>query len=143
MMPIASRAGDPRSTSSSSPTSAPARKRPAPSVAIWRNVTRPYWMTREPPLNCVGVTLASSAPWAVSKTSLLTLIASWTKQAPMIVRIAARRSKAPWLAAITMPSTTGTIVALRKGRRVVRRTRNGSDRRGFTGVPRSRDSASK
>ena len=100
-------------------------------------------MTREPPLNFVGVTLASSAPWAVSKTSLLTLIASWTKHAPMIVRTAARRSKAPWVAAITMPSTTGTIVALRNGRRVVRRMRNGSDRRGFTGVPRSRDSASK
>ena len=62
--------------------------------------TSPYWMTREPPLNWVGVTLASSAPWTVSKTSLATLSPSWTNDAPRIVRTAANRSKDPWLAAI-------------------------------------------
>ena len=35
-------------------------------------------MTREPPLNWVGVTFASSAPWIVSKTSFATLSPSWT-----------------------------------------------------------------
>ena len=58
-------------------------------------------MTREPPLNWVGVTLASSAPWVVSKTSLATLSPSWTKHAPITVRIAVTRSNAPWLAAIS------------------------------------------
>ena len=42
-----------------------------------------------------------------------------------------------------MPSRTGTIVAVRNGRRVVRRVRNPSDNRGLTGVPRSADNASK
>ena len=41
-------------------------------------------MTREPPLNWVGVTFASSAPEAVSKTSLATLSPSCTNDAPMI-----------------------------------------------------------
>ena len=100
-------------------------------------------MTREPPLNWVGVTFASSAPWTVSKTSFATLSPSWTKDAPMIVSAAATRSKWPWLAAMTMPSRTGMIVAVRNGRRVVRSVRKPNESRGLTGVPRSADSASK
>ena len=42
-----------------------------------------------------------------------------------------------------MPSTTGTIVAERNGRRVVRRASQPNESRGLTGVPRSTDSASK
>ena len=38
-------------------------------------------MTREPPLNCVGLTFASSAPERVSKTSLATFRARWTQAA--------------------------------------------------------------
>ena len=100
-------------------------------------------MTREPPLNLVGVTFASSAPWTVSNTSFATLSPSWTNAAPMTVSAAATRSKAPWLAAMRMPRTTGMIVAVRNGRRVVRRVRNPNDSFGLTGVPRSADSASK
>ena len=100
-------------------------------------------MTREPPLNWVGVTFASSAPWTVSKTSLATLSPSWTNDAPTTVRMAANRSNEPWLAAIRMPRTTGMIVAVRNGRRVVRRVRNPNDSFGLTGVPRSADRASK
>ena len=61
----------------------------------------------------------------------------------MIVRSAVNQSNAPWLAAMTIPRTTGTIVALRNGRRVVRSASQPSDRRGLTGVPRSAESASK
>ena len=100
-------------------------------------------MTREPPLNWVGVTLASSAPWTVSNTSFATLSPSWTKHAPTTVSTAAPRSNRPWVAAMRMPSRTGMTVAVRNGRRVVRRVRKPSDRRGLTGVPRSADSASK
>ena len=100
-------------------------------------------MTRDPPLNWVGVTFASSAPWTVSNTSFATLSPSWTKHAPMIVKSAATRSNAPSVAAIRIPSTTGTMVAVRNGSRVVRRVRNPNDSRGLTGVPRSADSASK
>ena len=100
-------------------------------------------MTREPPLNWVGVTFASSAPWTVSNTSLATFRPSWTNAAPMTVRAAATRSNEPWLAAMRMPSTTGTIVAVRNGRRVVRSVRKPNDSRGLTGVPRSADRASK
>ena len=100
-------------------------------------------MTREPPLNCVGVTFASSAPDAVSKTSLATLSPSWTNDAPMIVSSAATRSNEPCVAAIRMPRTTGTIVAVRNGRRVARSVRNPSESFGRTGVPRSTESASK
>jgi hypothetical protein len=113
------------------------------SVAIWRRLTRPYWITREPPENCVGVTFASSAPWIVSNTSFATLRPSCTKHAPMIVSSAATRSNRPCDAAMRMPSVTGTIVAVRNGRRVVRSVRKPSERRGLTGVPRSTDSASK
>ena len=55
------------------------------SVAIWRRLTRPYWITREPPENWVGVTFASSAPDIVSKTSFATLSPSWTNAAPITV----------------------------------------------------------
>ena len=41
----------------------PGRRTRSPASAIWRSDTSPYWMTREPPLNWVGVTFASSAPW--------------------------------------------------------------------------------
>ena len=51
-------------------------------------------MTREPPLNWVGVTFASSAPWMVSKTSFATLSPSWTNDAPMTVSAAVSRSNA-------------------------------------------------
>ena len=61
----------------------------------------------------------------------------------MIVSSAAIGSKKPWDAAIRMPSVTGMIVAVRNGRRVVRRVRNPNDSLGLTGVPRSADSASK
>ena len=100
-------------------------------------------MTREPPLNWVGVTFASSAPWTLSKTSLATFSPSCTKAAPTTVRTAVRRSNEPWRAAITMPRTTGTIVADRNGRRVVRRASQPNESFGLTGVPRSADSASK
>ena len=100
-------------------------------------------MTREPPLNCVGVTFASSAPWTVSNTSLATFSPSCTKHAPTTVRMAATRSNEPWVAAMRMPSTTGMTVAVRNGRRVARRVRKPNDSRGLTGVPRSADSASK
>ena len=100
-------------------------------------------MTREPPLNLVGVRFASSAPCAVSKTSLATFSPSWTKDAPMTVNTAVSRSNEPWRAAMAMPRTTGTIVALRNGSRVVRRASQPNDRRGLTGVPRSTDRASK
>ena len=49
----------------------------------------------------------------------------------------------PWRAAIAIPRTTGTIVAERNGRRVVRSASHPAERRGLTGVPRSADSASK
>ena len=49
----------------------------------------------------------------------------------------------PWRAAIAIPRTTGTIVAERNGRRVVRNASHPAERRGLTGVPRSADSASK
>ena len=42
-----------------------------------------------------------------------------------------------------MPSRTGTIVAVRNGRRVARRARNPNESFGRTGVPRSADNASK
>jgi hypothetical protein len=42
-----------------------------------------------------------------------------------------------------MPSSTGTIVAVKNGRRVVRSTSDPNDSRGLTGVPRSADRASK
>ena len=100
-------------------------------------------MTREPPLYWVGVTFASSAPWAVSKTSLATFRPSWTNDAPTTVRSAVTRSNEPWRAAIAMPRTTGMIVALRNGRRVVRRASQPNESFGLTGVPRSADSASK
>ena len=61
----------------------------------------------------------------------------------MTVSTAVSRSNEPWRAAITMPRTTGTIVADRNGRRVVRRASQPNDSRGLTGVPRSADSASK
>ena len=61
----------------------------------------------------------------------------------MMVSAAATRSNDPWLAAMRMPSTTGMIVAVRNGRRVVRSVRKPNDRRGLTGVPRSAESASK
>ena len=60
-------------------------------------------MTREPPLNWVGVTFASSAPWTASNTSLATFSPSWTNAAPMTVSAAAARSNEPWLAAISDP----------------------------------------
>src|SRR6266566_3744520 len=44
---------------------------------------------------------------------------------------------------MAMPSTTGTMVALRNGSRVVRRASQPNDKRGLTGVPRSTDKASK
>ncbi len=100
-------------------------------------------MTRDPPENLVGVTLASSAPCAVSNTSLDTLIASCMNDAPMTVRTAVSRSNAPCRAAIRIPRSTGTIVALRNGRRVVRNTSDPIESRGLTGVPRSTESASK
>ena len=62
---------------------------------------------------------------------------------PITVSAAAHRSNAPWLAAMAMPSTTGTIVAVRNGSRVERNARNPNDSRGRTGVPRSAESASK
>ncbi len=49
----------------------------------------------------------------------------------------------PGVAAMTIPSRTGTIVALRNGSRVVRNASQPNDRRGLTGVPRSAESASK
>ena len=61
----------------------------------------------------------------------------------MIVNAAATRSNEPLRAAMRMPRRTGTIVAVRNGRRVVRRTRKPSESFGLTGVPRSADSASK
>ncbi len=100
-------------------------------------------MTREPPLNWVGVTFASSAPDIVSNTSLATFSPSCTNDAPMIVSSAATRSNEPCDAAIRMPSVTGTIVAVRNGRRVVRRVSKPNERCGLTGVPRSTDRASK
>ena len=68
---------------------------------------------------------------------------SWTNDAPMTVRIAVSRSNEPGLAAITMPRTTGTIVADRNGSRVVRSASQPNDSRGLTGVPRSAEIASK
>ncbi len=79
----------------------------------------------------------------MSKTSFATFSPSWTKAAPTIVNAAAARSKKPWLAAIRMPSDTGTMVAVRNGSRVVRRARDRKRSRGLTGVPLSAESASK
>ena len=100
-------------------------------------------MTLEPPLNLVGVTFASSAPWTVSNTSLATLRPSWTNEAPITVNAADTRSKALWLAAMRIPRTTGMMVAVRNGNRVVRSVRKPNESFGLTGVPRSADSASK
>ena len=69
-----------------------------------RSDTRPYWMTREPPLNWVGRMFASSAPSLASKMSFATLRPRWTDAAPMIVTIAVRRSNQPCAAAIAMPT---------------------------------------
>jgi hypothetical protein len=57
----------------------------------------------------------------VSKTSFATFRPSWTNDAPTTVRTAASRSNAPCAAAIEIPRTTGTIVAVRNGSRVARR----------------------
>ena len=101
-------------------------------------------MTREPPLNWVGVTFASSAPWAVSKTSLATFSPSWTKAAPMTVSDGRDEvEEAVARGDERCRAATGTIVAERNGRRVARRARQPSDSRGLTGVPRSAESASK
>ena len=79
------------------------RRRPPTGRPSGEAMTRPYWMTREPPLNWVGVTLASSAPWIVSKTSFETFSPRCTKQAPTIVSSAATRSNEPCRAAIRIP----------------------------------------
>ena len=63
---------------------------------------------------------ASSAPESVSKMSFVTLIARCANDAPTRVSSAVHHVKAPWLAATEMPSSTGTAVADRNGRRVVR-----------------------
>ena len=54
--------------------------------AMPRSDTRPYWMTREPPLNWVGWMFASSAPSLASNMSLATFRAEMDRAAPMIVR---------------------------------------------------------
>ena len=64
MTPMASRAGEPRVASRMRPmTPASDVEHGRESRHLAQADTRPYWMTREPPLNWVGVTLASSAPW--------------------------------------------------------------------------------
>ena len=91
------------------------------SAAIWRSETRPYWMTRDPPLNWVGVTFASSAPWIVSNTSFATLSPSWTNDAPMTVSAAVRGRTSRGSRRSRCRATTGTIVAVRNGSRVARK----------------------
>jgi hypothetical protein len=105
--------------------------------------TRPYWMTRLPPLNFVGVTLASSAPCVVSKTSFARFRPRWTNEAPTRVRTAVTASKEPCAAAMRIPSPTGTAVADRNGSRVARTMSQPRLRCGLTGLPRSAESASK
>ena len=102
-------------------------------------------MTREPPLNWVGVTFASSAPGIVSKTSLATLSPSWTKHAPMIVSSAAIEvEEAVATRRSAMPSDDRDD---RRGEERQARRPEGQATRttgaGLTGVPRSAESASK
>ena len=52
--------------------------------------------------------------------SFVTLMARCANDAPTRVSSAVHHVKAPWLAATAMPSSTGTAVAERNGRRVVR-----------------------
>ena len=101
-------------------------------------------MTREPPLNWVGVTFASSAPDAVSKTSLATLSPSWTKR-----RADDRQQRGD---EVERAVRRGDQDAQddrhdRRGEERQARRRAGSGTRatasGLTGVPRSAESASK
>ena len=101
-------------------------------------------MTREPPLNWVGVTFASSAPWTrvedvvgdVEPELDEARADDRQQRGDQVERPVARGDQ-------DARAATGTIVAVRNGRRVVRRVRNPNDSRGLTGVPRSADSASK
>ena len=103
----------------------------------------PFWRTREPPLNLVGVALASSAPCIVSKTSLATLSPKWTTLAATTVISAVAGSKNPARTATASPSNTGAKVALRNGARVARKSSQPVESRGRTLLPRSAESASK
>ena len=49
------------------------RRTPTHARTIAARLTSPYWITRDPPLNGVGVTFAASAPLASSKMSLAML----------------------------------------------------------------------
>ena len=73
--------------------------------------------------------------------SFVTLIARCANEAPITVNSAVHHVNAPWLAAIAMPSSTGTAVADRNGRRVVRSASQNGLRRGRIVRPFSADSA--
>ena len=99
-------------------------------------------MTREPPLNCVGVRFAASAPLAVSKTSLATFRPRCTQAPAISVSTAGHQCHSPCSAATAMPSPMGTKVADRNGSRVARRNSQNGDSVGFTCRPVSFDSCS-
>ena len=120
-MPMTSSAGEKLTASRMSPQAIAIAYMTAEMIDMPRSDTSPYWMTREPPLNWVGRTFASSAPSLASKTSFATFRPRWTAAAPMIVTIAVKRSKKPCAAAIAMPTATGMRVADRNGSRVARR----------------------
>ena len=73
--------------------------------------------------------------------SLVTLIARCANDAPTTVSRAVHHVNAPWLAATAMPSSTGTAVADRNGRRVVRSASQNGLSRGRMVRPFSAESA--
>ncbi len=78
-------------------------------------------MTRDPPLNGVGVTLAASAPLASSKMSLAMLRPRCTAQPATSASNHQPSANESLTAATAPPSAIGTIVAVRKGSRVARK----------------------
>ena len=75
--------------------------------------------------------------------SLVTLIARCASEPPMRVSRATHQENAPWLAATAIPSSTGTAVADRNGRRVVRSASQNGLRRGRIVRPFSFESSSR
>ena len=103
---------------------------------------RPYRITRDPPLNCVGVTLAWSAPDNVSNTSFATLSPRCTQAAATSVRMASHQCHWPCRAATEIPRATGMNVADRNGSRVARRNSQPLESWGRIRRPCSRDTRS-
>ncbi len=119
------------------------RRRRSTSVAIWRRQTSPYWMTRDPPLNWVGVTFASSAPWTRVEDVVRDV------EPELDERRADDRQQRRDQVERAVRSRRSDAEHDRHDRRGEERQagrpqrQEPNDSRGLTGVPRSADSASK